>query len=242
LKVLAKANASSGPNELAAINTEIKQILAQVKDLGNTKYGNIYIFGGNVTQDAPFQSPADGQIQYMGTTSDGDYQRKVEVSKGVTVDLNVSGDALFGQYYQDPNSTTTPPTMIGNGLLNTLSTLSAALSADPPDYKNIRSKSDDLDNDLSTLLDAQAKLGGTQSRLNLTKSKIGDDQVTYTKNKSGVEDIDMAKSISDMSFQQSALQASLAVGAQVLQTSLLQYLSLKLIASQIRINSCKIVS
>jgi flagellar hook-associated protein 3 FlgL len=217
------ANTTNGSSELSSINDEIKQLIDQIKDLGNTKFGNIYIFGGCVTQDAPFQSPSDGQVQYTGTPSSGNYQRKIEVSNGVTVDLNISGDALFGQYYEDDS--TSPPTVVGNGLLNTLTTLSQALSADPPDYNNIRSKTDDLDNDLSTLTDAQAKLGGTQSRLDITKSKLEDDQTTYTKGKSSVEDIDLAKSISDMSFQQSALQASLSVGAQVLQSSLLEYLS-----------------
>jgi len=62
------------------------------------------------------------------------------------------------------------------------------------------------------------------SRLEATKSKLEEDSVTFTKFKSNYEDIDLAKAISDMQFQQTALEASLSASAKVLQQSLLDYI------------------
>ncbi|OGH99418.1 MAG: flagellar hook-associated protein 3 [Candidatus Melainabacteria bacterium GWF2_32_7] len=216
------SNMSSGSNELSAINFEVEQLMNQVKDLGNTKYGSKYIFGGRVTEDAPFQEVGTNQIQYMGTLSTGNYQREAEIVQGVKVPLNLAGDAVFGQYYESAPGP--PPVMTGSGLIQTLATLSQELQTSPPNHDNIRSKIGDFENNLKTLLDSQAQIGGTISRLEMTKSKIEEDVISYTKRKSKLEDIDLAKSISNVQFQETALQASLSVGSKVIQNSLLDYL------------------
>jgi len=215
------ANATSGSTELAAINSQVEQLISQLKDLGNTQFNNKFLFGGLDTQAAPFQTAgADGdEIVYNGTpySLTGEYERKVEISPNITAVINVAGNQVFGQY------TSGPPEQ-KEGLFNTLKELSAALTTEPPDYDDIRSKIDDLDDNLTTLLDAQAKLGGVMSKLEATKSKLEEDFITFTKFKSNYEDIDLAQAISDMQFQQTALEASLSASARVLQQSLLNYI------------------
>lgn len=217
------SNITSGTSELSAINFEIEQLINQIKDLGNTKFGSKYVFGGLVTEEAPFGVPGVDQIQYEGTVGTGNYQRYVEISKDITVELNLPGDEIFGQYYESAPGP--PPVMSGSGLFQTLITLSQELESPTPNYDNIRSKLDNLDTDLKTLLDAQAKVGGSLARLEMTKNKLEEDNITYTKRKSNLEDIDLAKAISDVKFQETALEASLSVSAKVIQKSLLNFLS-----------------
>lgn len=216
------ANLTSGPNELATINFEMEQLIQQVKDLGNTKYGDKYVFGGLATNDAPFVAVGNG-VQYVGTPGAGNYERKVEINKDVIVTLNLPGDQLFGEYYETAPGP--PPVMTGSGLLQTLMTIREELAAVPTNYDNIRSKLDILDTDLHTLLNAQAKIGGTLARLELTKNKLDDDILSHTKRKSNLEDIDLAKAISDVKFQETSLTASLSVSAKVVQQSLLDYIN-----------------
>ncbi len=215
------ANATSGSSELKAINSQVEQLISQLKDLGNTQFNNKYLFGGLNTQTAPFQSVGAGgdEVAYIGTAYSltGEYERKVEISPNITAVINVAGNQVFGQY------TSGPPEQ-KEGLFNTLKELSSALTAEPPDYNDIRSKIDDLDDNLTTLLDSQAKLGGVMSKLEATKNKLEEDTITFTKFKSNYEDIDLAKTISDMQFQQTALEASLSASARVLQQSLLNYI------------------
>lgn len=223
-------NDTSGPEELAVINAQIKQIIEQVKDLGNTKYGTKYIFGGLQTEPTPFTSPATGEIQYNGSLSTN-YERKIEISDGVTVPVNLSGDQVFGEYHtymgDHDNDPMTPDTLEldGQGLLKTLISLSNELGATPADKDVIRQQLANLDTDLQTVLNAQAQMGSLSSRLEMTKTNLQDDQLNLTKIKSGAEDIDMAKTISELQFQQTALQASLQVSAQIIQPSLLNYMT-----------------
>ena len=77
---------------------------------------------------------------------------------------------------------------------------------------------------MQTITNTQAQLGGTSNRLDTIKTAIQDDQINLTKIKSGAEDIDMAKTISDLQFQQTALDASLQVSAKIIQPSLLTYM------------------
>ena len=219
------SSSTAGPEELQAINAQIKQIIEQVKDLGNTKYGTTYIFGDLQTNTAPFTVPATGETQYTGSVN-GVGGRKAEASDGVAIPINVSGDKIFGEYYtgDHDNDPATPDTLDGQGLLKTLITLSNELGSANPDQSVIRSKLDGFDSSLQTITNTQAQLGGTSNRLDTIKTALQDDQINLTKIKSGAEDIDMAKTISDLQFQQTALDASLQVSAKIIQPSLLTYM------------------
>jgi len=218
-------NASSGPQELTVINAQIKQIIDQIKDLGNTQYGTKFIFGGLKTEPTPFTGVVPGEVMYTGS-ADGSHERLTEISDGVTVPLNLSGEKLFGYCYtgDHDNNVLTPDTLDGQGLLKTLITLSAELGAANPDKTVIRQKLDDLEGNLQTLLEGQSQAGGLSGRLEMTRTNLQDSQLNLTKIKSGAEDIDIAKAISDYQYQQAALQASHQVSSKVIQPSLLDFM------------------
>jgi len=218
-------NDTSGTEELTMMNSQVKQIIEHLKDLGNTKYGTKFIFGGLQTEPTPFTSPVDGEVQYNGSAY-GSHERVVEISEGVTVPINVSGDQVFGYYYNsdDDNDPLTPDVLHSQGLFGTLMTLSNEMGSATPDKDVIRTQLDNLENDLQTVLNAQAQVGSLSNRLEMTKSSLEEQKINFTKIKSSAEDIDMAKAISDLQFQQTALQASLQVSANIIQPSLLNYL------------------
>lgn len=216
------ANGTNSTTELASVNTEIEQLTESLKGIANTQFGGKYIFGGVNTETAPYTTPVDGEAQYTGTPQTGNYQRNTEISDNITVTTNLPGDQVFGYYYTD--NSTSPATVQGQGLFNTLATLSTALQADPVDYSAISGKLDDLDTDLSTVLTASAQVGGTVNRLDMTKSKLENDSVNLQSFKSDNQDIDMASTISNLSYQETALQASLQVSSKMMKTSLLDYM------------------
>jgi len=218
-------NDTSGTEELALMNSQIKQIIQNIKDLGNTKYGTKFIFGGLQTEPTPFTSPVDGEVQYNGSPY-GSHERLVEISEGVSVPINISGDQVFGYYYNsdDDNDPMTPDVLHSQGIIGTLSALSKEMGSATPDKDVIRTQLENLNNDLQTVLNAQAQVGSISNRLEMTKSSLQDQQINFTKIKSAAEDIDMAKAISDLQFQQTALQVSLQVSANIIQPSLLNYI------------------
>ncbi|MDD3149721.1 MAG: flagellar hook-associated protein FlgL [Candidatus Gastranaerophilales bacterium] len=235
---LTASNGTSGENELSAIKIEIEQLIGTLSDLGNTKFGNKYIFSGLNTENATFSATGDdnNEITYNGTpySSSTDYQRKVEISDGITVTINLAGDDIFGSYTTetpagvDGEGNPTPAVMEGSGIFGTLCALrdelDTAISSGEINYDAIREKIDGLDDGLNDLLNAQAKVGGIYSRLEMTQNKYEDDAINLKKYRSGLEDVDLASAISDMQFQQTALEASLQIGSMVMQTSLLNYI------------------
>lgn len=222
-KVLATSaanEATMSESELSSVNEEIKQLMDDLKSIANTQFGNTYVFGGTNTENAPYSSPADGEYQYSGTSQTGNYQRNVEISDGVTVTVNIPGDKVFGYYYTD--NSTTPATVQGEGLFKTLATLSQSLESG--DYDSVRSSIDELDTNLNTVLTASAQVGGVENRLTLTKTKLSNDKINLKSYKSDNQDVDMASAISDLSYQETALQASMQVSTKIMGTSLLDYI------------------
>lgn len=218
-------NSSSGPSEIQSINDQIKQLIDQIKDAANTKFENKYIFGGRETDSPPFAVPVTGEVKYVGS-ADGSGDRNVEISDGVTVPINITGDRIFGEYYtgDHDNDILTPDTLDGQGLFKTLIGLSNELDLASPDMNAVRQGLDSLDANLQTVINVQTQLGSVSNRMEMTKTNLQDSQVNLTKLKSGAEDIDLAKAISDLQFQQTALQASLQISAKVIQPSLLNYI------------------
>lgn len=213
-------NITAGTDQLNILGSQIDQIINQVKDIGNTKYGTKYIFGGKNTDSPTFTTPADGQIQYNGSPN-GTGDREVEISDGVTIPVNLSGDSVFGYYYEDPNN---PGTYLQQGLISTLTNLRDELNSANPDKEAIRQNLDNLNGNLATILNAQSTIGGSLTRLDITKTIHENSQISLTQAKSGAQDIDLAKTISDLQAQETALQASLQVSAKIIQPSLMDYL------------------
>jgi len=219
-------NATSGPNELNIIAKQIEQLLEQTKDMGNTKFGTKFIFGGQNTSAAPFTDGINpGEIQYNGST-DGTAERTVEITEGISLVINMGGDEIFGYYYtgDHDNNAATPDTTEGQGLLATLIILKEEMEKADPDKDIIRDQLTALNDDLATLLQSQSTLGGMLTRLDITEKIHGDDQINLTDAKSKAQDVDMAKAISDLKFQETALQASLQVSARIIQPSIMNYL------------------
>jgi len=218
-------NATSGEKEMNLIGSQIEQLAEQVKDIGNTKFGTKFIFGGQNTGTAPFSTPDTGEVQYHGS-SDGTHERTVEISEGVSITMNMAGDEVFGYYYtgDHDDDPLTADTLEGEGLLSTLLTLREELRPGNQDKDVIRQKLEDLDNDMSTLLEAQSTLGGLIERLDITEQIHKDDKINLTDSKSKVQDVDFAKAISDLKFQETALKASLQVSARIIQPSLMNFM------------------
>ncbi len=208
------SNSTLGSDQMKDIANEMDQLVNRIVDLGNTRYNSKFLFGGKITDREPYDLEGDS-IQYKGTMPDKDFERNVEISQNVTMPINMVADEVFGQY----DTSSDPPRQYG--LLNTLKTISNELKFDTPSHSNIRDQLDVLDDDLETLLNVQAELGGRLTRLDMTRNKLSDDELTYTRFLSENEDIDLARVISEIKFQETALQASLSASARAIQPSLL---------------------
>lgn len=199
-------NGSLSSSDLNDIATEVDQLTAAVKDAANAQYAGQYIFAGTATGTAPYGSTDT----YQGNT--GQVMRRI--ASGTTIPIN-----------QDISS------VLGNGqgaadgkLLDTLRTLSADLRSGNTGAVS-GSDLQNLDASVDGLSQLQADVGATQNRLQLASSRISDMQVADTQLLSSDKDADMAQLAINFSSQQAAYTAALKAGAQIIQPSLLNFLS-----------------
>lgn len=198
---------SNGPlahEDRATIAEEVKQLKEEVVTITNTTYGDRYLFGGKNTTEAPYQAgnwitPLDNsKINY-------------EIGVGITVPVNVTAEEVF------------QANIPGADLMQNLDTLISHIEADntsalgTTDLENLMSNID-------TVLSARAQIGARVNRLEMSAERLGELEINLTSLKSDVEGIDPAKVILDMKNQENVYQAALAVGARVIQPTLVDFM------------------
>jgi flagellar hook-associated protein 3 FlgL len=202
--VVQGANSSTGPSGNNDIAAEIDQIIESLKTDGNSQYAGQYIFSGTKTSTAPYAAGADDT--YSGDT--GTVSR--QIGAGVQVPVNVDGASVLG----DGSS----------GLIATLRQISTDLKSNniaalgSTDLSALDTASDNV----STI---RATVGARADRLTTALSRLQSLQESSTSLLSDTEDADMAQTIVTYSQQQAVYQAALKAGAQIIQPSLMDFLS-----------------
>ena len=215
------ANGTYTQKDLDNLKTQIDQIMNNVADLGNTQFNGNYLFSGTSTSTPAYSIATDALgnitgVTYNGTPSTDEYQRSVQISDGVNVGINTTGDQLLGSYSAGPPAT-------GSGLLLTLGNLSTALASG--DKTTISSSLNSLDSDLDTVLANQTKFASVSQRFAMTENS-NETMTTQLKGaRSNLQDADLAEVLTNLTAQQTALQATMSVTAQMMKgASLLDYI------------------
>lgn len=213
------ANDTNNQDNLDALALEVTQLIDQLVQLGNTKIGSRYIYSGMKTDTPPF-AKAGYDISYNGTPPNENFLRQAEIAQGVSLDLNVNGQSLLGTV---TTAAGPPPSVTGGaGLFRVLTELKFDL--EQGNKAGVRTRLDQLTTELNTVMNARSQIGATTNRAELTQSRIEDRKTTLTKQYASIQEVDMAKTISDLNFQENVFQASLGVSARIMQISLLDFL------------------
>jgi len=212
------ANGTYTQDDLDDIKAQVDSIISSVTDLANTQYNGKYIFSGTATSTAAYTTAADGSITYNGN----DDSRYVTISSGVSVGINADGESIFGSY--DATTST------GTGLLGNLSALSAALANGGTTTYNgatftASSSIDALADNLDTVTTAQTKFAAVTNRFTMTTTAIENTITNLKEQKSNLQDADLTEVLTDLTAQQTALEATYQITSELLSgTTLLDYL------------------
>lgn len=211
-KITEASNGTTTPDEAKAIATEIKQRVSAIQDKMNTKYLDNYIFAGTYTQNQPYVTNDDGDIVYQGSSKKaGD--RNLTIAENKTLTYNFAGEGIFGK------------TDGTNDFFSQMKDLDSLLNAEPLEYDKIREKLGVLDTAVKNTTQTQGDVSAKVSSLETASDSNSDTILKLTEDRSELEDVDIIKAASDLVNAQQALQASYAIGSQVLgSVSLLDYL------------------
>jgi flagellar hook-associated protein 3 FlgL len=208
--VVEGSNGTLSPSDLSASAAEINQLTDAIKQEANTQYNGQYIFSGTATGTPPYSS-ATGDV-YQGNS--GAVTRQIGPNSSLQVNFDISSLLGSGQG-QDSD------------LLSTLRTVAADMtsgtSAGVADLSN--NQLTNLSNSLNSLEQLQANVGAASDRLTLASTRISNLQTSDTAALSNTEDANMAQTMTTYSNEQAAFSAALRAGANIVQSSLMDFLN-----------------
>jgi len=206
--VVEGGNGSLNQNDLTSIGDQIDQLVAEIKQTANTQYNGMYIFSGTATGTAPYPT-APGQDTFQGNTAA--VTRSIGPGTSLQVNANLNSVLGGGQAAAD------------GGLLDTLETAAQDLTAG--NTANLGNDLTALDANITTLEGVQADVGATQDRLEMASTRITALQTADQTELGNTEGVDMAQASISLSTEQAGYSAALQSGSQLIQTSLLNFLS-----------------
>lgn len=200
-----QASTGTTPDEARQhIAAEIRQLKEQLVMIGNSSFSGRYLFNGQKTDQRPYSltDPANDK------TDRGVYY--LNVSPFVSVPVSISGEEIFGEAGAADNAF-----RVFDEILTHLQ------NNDTTELMNDLVKIDQLADRINNVW---AEIGARTNRFELVKERISDQLVSLKELRSKVGDVDMAEAIVELTQRENVLQASLAVGARVMQVSLVDFL------------------
>lgn len=219
-----------GPDEIKAVQTEINEKIKQVGEAMNTTYAGKYVFGGSVTDQPPVRVETDptsglAKIVINNTDKNGnidpdlsarlDASLKSEISDGITMDYNLTIKNII--------STTGKETGKKSGL-DILNDVVQKLNSDPVDMDEIKKLSSDLGDYMNDVLNNRSLIGAKTNTVSAVKDSNEENILEMKGTFSQMQDVDYADKFMELKEAQMVYNATLQVGAKLLQPTLLDYL------------------
>jgi flagellar hook-associated protein 3 FlgL len=195
------ANGTLNQQDMANIASEIGQILSQMVVTGNSSLRGQRLFAGDKINADPFAQAAN-PAGFTYTGDNAQMQREYDLNARITI--NTDGQATFGPAI----------TALTNLQAHLNSGNGAAVSGDLAS----------LDTALDTVLSARAAVGAKMNRLTTAQDRQNLLQTNLAGLRSKIADTDYADALSKFTVQENVYKASLQVGGQAMQPSLLDYL------------------
>jgi len=204
---IGSANDTYGPDSRMAVSREVKEIIDEVVNLGNSNFNNRYVFSG-FRSDSP-------AISKEGNFLGDDGAIFTEIADGKFRQINLEGRSLFEASPEEEKA--------GHfSLVTSLELLKGALEGN--DKVGITQAVDEIKFHLEKANAIQANIGSTWAALNSAESRVEVQRDHQTDAVSKVEDADIYEATSDYKRMETALQSSLMASNKLLQPSLLNFL------------------
>lgn len=227
-EIAVRASNIYSSSDQTALAAEANSLIERAVALGNRQNSNgEYLFGGTYLRPSdtdpatsaayvPFSVTRNGSNQITAVTYRGN-QKVVqqEVQAGSNMDFNIIGSSTTG----------TPRGLLVNSSVNVFTELinlrdnltSGNINAAQSEVSKLRTVQDNIAIHIGTI-------GANLARLQITEQSNTQRLQSEEQNLSQIADADLAETILSLQQKQTALQGALQVGAQILNTSLLNYL------------------
>lgn len=193
--------AGGSPDETtyAAAKAEVDQLLEFAVGLGNTRFDDGYLFGGDRSDTAPFPTSAP---PYTGATG----RHEVEIASGLRILANHNASEVF----------------VDTGVLQSLKDFSDALGA--RDQPGVTAAAGKLKDAFDGVQDLLGDVGARTNQMQVTAANLDALEVNLRTFKSDLEDVDFEKAVTELVGRQTAVQAAMMAASKVMGLTLADYL------------------
>jgi flagellar hook-associated protein 3 FlgL len=204
---------SSDPTSRKSIAAEMEQLIEAIKQGASKTYRGSYIMSGTETTTRPYAAGADDTFH----GDDAGFNPAIpgivrEIGPGVTMTINSVGRDILGDGQSAADGK----------LLNVLRDAVDHLNAG--DGPNLRTDLAKLDTNIDHILSVRAANGARAQRLETALGRLQETEEATLSQLSETEDADIAKTLIELNSQTAAYQAALRAGANLVQSSLMDFL------------------
>lgn len=229
------ANGTMSPTDLGDAAQQILQYIGQIKQTADTQFDGNYVFSGSQVGTrpwAPDSSPGASDAYAGAAINPATGAGSIQEAIGPGTLLQVSAD-LYGVLGNGVSTGAAAANHGGGavnadgsgGLLATLRTIYNDLTGNPPNQADLENQLSNLQANQDALLTLQSTVGATQDRLQMASSRISSLVSTDTIELGDIYDTNMPAATTTFSTEQAGYQAALQSTADIIQTSLLNFLS-----------------
>lgn len=227
-ELLVSADGSKDTAALQAIGQELNGLIDAAVSIGNTQFGDRYLFAGQMDKTLPLTrttvtDPATGKdvevVVYNGDDNKISMTSKTGLVDPTQDSVNLTGIDVFGPAQAIGGSTTLQSLNqlieVKNELLNGSSDVSWLTTTGLGYVTSAH----------AYMLQAQTELGGRSASYTMLKNMLADDNTIITDNLAVNEDLDIPRAIIDFKNNENVYNAALSVGSKIMPKSLVDFLS-----------------
>ena len=230
--ILKVGNGTYSQNEMKSLNEDMNEKIKQLADTLNSTHGGKYLFGGSSVDDAPItviENP-DGTVKLEfskdknGQTIPNTDDLKADISSGINIDYNISVGEILN--IKDGNGNTV-------NLLDEINNLSTLMNdiANGDEQTAAKAKEtllNDTKGKIDTLFDhvvnERTSLGVRVSTAEKLKELNDEDILNIQDVLSKTQDTDVVEKFIELKSAEMIYQASIQVGAKLIQPTILDYI------------------
>jgi len=198
------ANGTQTSESREAAAKEVDQLAGELVQLANSSLSGRYIFAGSKTAQPPYVAATD---MWKGD----DRSVNFGIGPGITIDVNTIGSDVF----------------TGTGTARSLFALLKDVAQNLRDDDTSAlggARLQELEEALDNTLDYNAEIGAKMNRMEMAQKRLLEAEQNFTEILSKTEDIDMAKTLINLTSYESAYENALAAGAKIIQPSLVDFI------------------
>jgi flagellar hook-associated protein 3 FlgL len=200
LTVEASNAGAQSPASRAAIVAQMNGLKAQLMTAANTTYLGRPVFAGNSSSDSAFNA----DYSYNGTAGSVVTRR---IDSGATVPISADGAAAFGTG--------------ASSIFALIDSITSQVTAGT----DVNSQLATIDSRIAAVTNQQAIAGSNYTRVQTGAANLTTEASNLTTQRSNVDNVDITKTILELTAQQNSYQAALDVTSKALQPTLISLLS-----------------